>query len=63
MTKLKPCPFCGNTDELEGLSVVKDRFRYSCSCNHYVHCMACFADGPPEETEEEAIKAWNERAE
>lgn len=73
MTKneLKPCPFCGNTNihktncrELEDCAhfEVCDTdilyFAYVCSVNHG----GCGATTGYYETEEEAIEAWNRRA-
>ena len=54
MAELKPCPFCGGT-QLTIISV------YGEDC--YVNCDACTTCGPSGETREEAIEAWNRRAE
>ena len=48
-TGLKPCPFCGG-DELEILD------------SPCVFCGICGADGPIGETEDDAIKCWNNSA-
>jgi Lar family restriction alleviation protein len=52
MSELKPCPFCGGTPRSFWGSDV-----------NYVQCLACSADGPVADTEDEAIAAWNRRAE
>ncbi len=53
--KLKPCPFCK-----EKKDIYPDRYRDG----HWnVHCMVCGASGPNEQSEPEAIKAWDRRAE
>lgn len=54
MAKLKPCPFCGRT-ELEIVIVYGE--------DYYVGCLTCTACGQSCETYEEAIEAWNRRAE
>lgn len=51
--KLKPCPFCGGKAKINGGSVL---------C--YVRCESCKARvWSCYETKEEAIAAWNQRAE
>ena len=45
------CPFCG-CDE----AIVLDE----CDC-WSVLCNACDAEGPPRQTEEQAVSAWNKR--
>ena len=54
MADLKPCPFCGGTD-LHVVSVY--------GTEYYVDCFTCTTCGPYGETYEEAIEAWNRRAE
>ena len=58
MTDLKACPFCGgdDVDGSFGLGQRSDGSDYIVS-----GCNECGACGPDEETEEEAIKAWNTR--
>lgn len=46
--KLKPCPFCGSVD----VSILMQSL---------ISCRQCEAEGPPSDTEEEAIAAWNRR--
>lgn len=49
--KLKPCPFCGgNNLSIDGITV------------YWVECKDCNASISGHETEEEAIEAWNMRA-
>ena len=52
MAELKPCPFCGGED----LMMVDDDDYF------FVGCNTCDTCGPGEGTEEEAIEAWNKRA-
>jgi len=53
MSKLKPCPFCGDKDV--------------CLSSHitdicwFVRCIACGAAGPIAPVEDEAIAIWNTR--
>lgn len=58
MQKLKPCPFCGEKDNL---SIRK----WSGWNNHFVRCESCFAIVPDPSatdfTKKEAIEAWNRR--
>lgn len=51
--KLKPCPFCG---EDEDLAVLPDSVYYS------VNCESCGTIGPAELKPEYAVAAWNRRA-
>ena len=52
MAEPKTCPFCGGKD----LTMVNDE-------NHFfVGCYTCTTCGPVGKTEEEAIEAWNRRA-
>ena len=53
-TELKPCPFCGGED-FQVVGVYGEEY--------YVDCLTCTTCGPSGETEEEAIEAWNKRAE
>lgn len=59
MTKLKPCPFCGNT----AVDVKDDCYP---APNYYVVCDynddGCGASSGFCRTEEEAIEVWNRRA-
>lgn len=54
MFKLKPCPFCGG--EAQILIIKEQKF-------HSVRCIKCRTLTDIYETEEEAIEAWNRRAE
>lgn len=53
--KLKPCPFCGEKENLE--------FNHSCGDLVYVRCGRCTAFGPSGEGEDGAADEWNRRAE
>lgn len=53
--ELKPCPFKHNINR--GLEIWEDRFGF------VVKCWDCKTDGPLKLQEQEAIKAWNIRAE
>ena len=53
MNNLKPCPFCGGTDLRMGEAHEAV----------YVNCPDCDTDGPMRHTDQEAITAWNTRAE
>ena len=55
--ELKPCPFCGGKAEYRAAKYVRTAFRHS------VVCLDCFASIPPKDSEQEAIEAWNTRAE
>jgi len=60
--ELKICPFCGHviTDEKEiGWSIVINTY----SGKRFFQCTECKARGPEGNTNEEAIAAWNRRAE
>lgn len=51
--KLKPCPFCGRDD----LKIVRAKQSVKVRCN------LCIGTGPDQITTEQAIAAWNRRAE
>ncbi|WP_419720762.1 Lar family restriction alleviation protein [Phenylobacterium aquaticum] len=51
---LLPCPFCG---ERQTSTIASDVDCY------FVRCEDCLAEGPPEDTLDEAMVAWNARAE
>lgn len=58
---LKPCPFCGGKAKIdEWHNFDKDLFTVECACNNKcnVRPMTHFC-----KTEQEAIEAWNRRAE
>lgn len=62
--KLLPCPFCGQTKTL--IFVPDDDYMVYAAVNCRVECETvlggCGATGGFRETEEEAIEAWNRRA-
>lgn len=51
MKKLKKCPFCGGEAEIAGDKIF------------WVICKECTAETKCFDTREEAIEAWNRRAE
>ena len=52
--KLKPCPFCGEKDEVWVIQRMDGPY--------WVQCPDCGGSGSREATEEEAVIAWNRRA-
>lgn len=58
--KLKPCPFCGG--EAKVGYAINDYNRWGVSCNT-CGCVVEVGFGDYEDTMEEAVKAWNRRAE
>jgi Lar family restriction alleviation protein len=73
MSKLKPCPFCGSEeadiiasiDSEHGIECFLDELsQYQGEChNFYVCCHKCNGNSGYYRTQEEAIAAWNRRAE
>lgn len=51
MKELKKCPFCGGEAEIAGYKIF------------WVICKECTAETKGFDTREEAIEAWNRRAE
>lgn len=60
---LRPCPFCGATDEV---MTVADFWAGAIPAEsevaNQVGCAVCDIWTPPYDTEAEAIEAWNRRA-
>ena len=54
MAELKPCPFCGGKANI---------MRFSIISGAYCFCMGCHVKMPNSLTREDAIEAWNRRAE
>lgn len=48
--KLVPCPFCGESEHLNGQAAVYGK---------WIRCMRCLASGPVEPTVQEVRDAWN----
>lgn len=57
--ELKPCPFCG-CDDVWPVQVEDEPYGAG---EWYVSCPCCDTRGPLKYTEENAIEAWNRRAE
>lgn len=57
-SELKPCPFCQDGGNPKHLKIIY----HSCESN-LIKCMKCEASTCGYDTEEEAIAAWNTRAE
>lgn len=54
-SELKPCPFCKEQERLFVQRSIGDAY--------WGKCLECGAEGPIAKTEQEAINAWNQRAE
>lgn len=61
---LKPCPFCGETEQnLVGIATIPNYYSGNNSfIGHQPKCLNCGATLLIYGSEEEAIKAWNKRA-
>jgi len=58
-TEIDPCAFCGEYDgecAISGVQNLQGKRKFA------VYCNGCFSEGPPAETKEEAIEAWNTRS-
>jgi hypothetical protein len=56
---MKPCPFCGETDDFEPVEVALD---FDCETwNWHTRCSFCGALGPECGTKAIANDAWDER--
>jgi Lar family restriction alleviation protein len=60
MAELKPCPFCGSKAFLSEFVYDLELGRVKMQ---FVECNGCHATTYEYDTEEEAIEAWNRRAE
>jgi Lar family restriction alleviation protein len=54
MSKLKPCPFCGGTVEINTITNLGNQY-------YGVYCLDCLVAGIFFSTKEEAIARWNQR--
>ena len=66
-TDLKPCPFCGRTDKLVFYETVQEFddckiHQYTIYCDASGDKTGCGASCGYQRTKEEAIEAWNRRA-
>jgi hypothetical protein len=63
MTGLKPCPFCGETPDIDGTWTFQcnqgDKWGYVVCCCHGPEVRTSY--GPVESWRDAAIAAWNER--
>lgn len=59
--KLKLCPFCGSENCETFTRIAKTEYGLV-SGPLYVMCKDCSCKGPKKDSEEEAVKAWNSRA-
>jgi Lar family restriction alleviation protein len=55
-SRLKPCPFCGATDDDDMIGFIVTPYAWA------VLCLACQAQGPLTFPKSKAIAAWNLRA-
>ena len=60
MAELKPCPFCGGKAFLSEVLYYCEPGRCT---TQFIECNECHATTYEYNTEEEAIEAWNRRAE
>ncbi len=60
-TKLKPCPFCGRKAELVRMEYGSGSVYFGITCENWRCAVASVV--PNFSYEEEAIEAWNRRAE
>ena len=59
MAEIDPCAFCG---EYDGECAISGVPNHQGKRKFAVYCNGCFCEGPPAETKDEAIEAWNRRA-
>ena len=55
--KLKPCPFCGSTNQNLFTCMT-----YAGDTRYGFYCWSCQTKGPRADSEELAAEAWNRRA-
>ena len=62
MDKLMPCPFCGSKPIIKTFRTFVEH-QHNMGNKFYITCPSCYIDGPGRYmTENEAIAAWNRRA-
>lgn len=61
MTELKECPFCGSDGDVYNANCRTPDADGTKQINWVVDCSVCNFGNEFEDSEEEAIKAWNER--
>lgn len=54
--EVMPCPFCGNDDNL---SLDSDYDEHA--PEYFVQCQRCWAQGPEDFVEKDAVEKWNTR--
>lgn len=57
----KPCPFCKKQKDLKIEEECKNCDYYKIEGIYFVYCGECGAQGPSEDSQLKAIKAWNTR--
>ena len=57
----KPCPFCTSDDV--GTATDIARGEHYCKEYWFAYCSDCGSRGPMADTEEEAVRYWNDRGE
>lgn len=62
MSELKPCPFCGDTYIQIYATNNHSRGHFAIGCNT-VNCVGLHCESKLYKTKEEAVEAWNRRAE
>ena len=63
MNKLMPCPFCGGEADTHACAELENEVaRIIFGGKYGAHCKVCRVATPPHSSEEEAIEAWNRRA-
>ena len=56
--KLLDCPFCGQVDNNDSIRLEDDSLSRFPNNRFWVECHSCWAKGPDESCQEDAIRAW-----